>query len=83
MSVESAKAFMERMKIDQEFAKNVNEFKTMEAALSFVASQGYDFTAADLQELPLILTDDDLANVAGGSDNSRRCFFVGPGSLAI
>ena len=70
MSIESAKVFAERMKIDQKFANKVNGLTNREEVQSFIVNQGYDFTIEELQECSLLFNDEDLDGVVGG-DNSR------------
>jgi predicted ribosomally synthesized peptide with nif11-like leader len=66
MSVESAKAFVERIKSDEEFANTFREFKNIEEAQRHIAALGYDFTIAELEVAQGDLLDEDLARVAGG-----------------
>jgi predicted ribosomally synthesized peptide with nif11-like leader len=49
MSMKSAKAFIERMKTDEEFRTKVTEYKDTETRTAFVKSQGFDFTADDIE----------------------------------
>ncbi len=75
MSMESAKAFMERMKNDEDFCKKVIECKDNEARKAFVEKEGLDFTPDDIEELRL-LGDGEIEGIAG----SGTCFWeTGPG----
>lgn len=65
MSVESAKAYVERMKTDEEFNKKVKECKDSEARMAFVKEAGFDFTSEEIKELGGELSDSDLDAVAG------------------
>ncbi|MBW4054613.1 MAG: Nif11-like leader peptide family natural product precursor [Proteobacteria bacterium] len=67
MSIESAQAFIERMKSDEEFAKNVTECKDSEARMSYVKEAGFEFTLEEVKAVSSELTDDVLDNVVGGS----------------
>ena len=68
MTIESAKAFIERMKNDKEFAKKVKECKDTEERMEFVKAEGFDFTREEIKEVVGDkLTDDDLDSVVGGS----------------
>ncbi|MBW4054612.1 MAG: Nif11-like leader peptide family natural product precursor, partial [Proteobacteria bacterium] len=49
MSIESAQAFLERMKSDEEFAKNVTEYKDYEASMSYVKEAGFEFTLEEVK----------------------------------
>ena len=66
MSIDSAKAFVERMKSDAEFRTKINEAKDPEEAKKLIADAGLDFTKEEYDEVRTELSDDDLAQVAGG-----------------
>lgn len=66
MSVESAKACIERVKTDEDFEKAVIQLTTKEERMDFVRSVGYDFTHEEFQEAIGELTDDELESVAAG-----------------
>ncbi|MEQ8192203.1 MAG: Nif11-like leader peptide family natural product precursor [Candidatus Eremiobacterota bacterium] len=67
MSMESAKAFMERMKTDEDFRNKVNECKDQEARKALVISEGYNFTKDDIELMKAELSDDVLSEVSGGA----------------
>jgi len=69
MSMESAKAFMERIKTDEDFRNKVNECKDQEARKAFVKQAGYGFTKDDLELAKAELIDDELSDVSGGDDD--------------
>jgi predicted ribosomally synthesized peptide with nif11-like leader len=56
MSVESARTFIEKIKSDGEFSKQINEAKTKEARLKIVKKAGLEFTEEEYKtvtsELP-------------------------------
>ncbi len=66
MSMESAKAFIEKMQTDEDFARKVNECKDNKDRMSFVKQAGYDFTEGDIELVKSELTKDELNSVAGG-----------------
>ena len=67
MSMESAKAFVERMKNDEEFRDKVNECKDAEARKALVLKEGYDFTVEDIQScVTNELSEEMLAGIVGG-----------------
>lgn len=66
MSIESAKACIERMKTDEAFAKKVGECKDTDARMAFVRAAGYDFTPEEVRTQTGELTDGELDGVAGG-----------------
>jgi predicted ribosomally synthesized peptide with nif11-like leader len=73
MSMESAKSFIERMKTDEEFAKQVSEHKDKEARMGFAIEQGYDFTGEEVREAATQLTEDELQQIVGGLNNGDIC----------
>ncbi len=48
MSIESAKAFIERMKTDEEFAKKATECRDKKAWQTLAKEAGFDFTIDDI-----------------------------------
>ncbi|MEL1134039.1 Nif11-like leader peptide family natural product precursor [Desulfitobacterium sp. THU1] len=66
MSIESAKAFMEKMKTDQDFAKKVMAAKDAEERRVLVKEEGFDFSAEELKDLGDEMSDSELDAVAGG-----------------
>jgi len=66
MSMESAKAFVKRMKIDETFAKEVEECKDAEMRMSYVKKAGFDFTEEEIKFQLFELNDDGLKGVACG-----------------
>jgi len=66
MSMESAKAFVERMKIDEEFAKKIMAETTGESRMTLACSEGFNFTTEEMDQVKGDLTDEDLDAVAGG-----------------
>ena len=73
MSIESAQAFIERMKTDGEFANRVTECADAESRKAFVKAEGFDFSAEELKSMHSELSDEELDGVAGGAswDNSQ------------
>jgi predicted ribosomally synthesized peptide with nif11-like leader len=67
MSLESAKAFMDRMKNDENFRKNVTECENSKARRAFVENEGFDFSPQDLEECTGALSDEELDQIGGGS----------------
>ncbi len=66
MSIESAKAFLERMKTDGEFAESVAKCSDGKARMAFVKNAGFDFTAEEINQVSSSLSDSELDQVAGG-----------------
>jgi predicted ribosomally synthesized peptide with nif11-like leader len=67
MSLESAKAFIDRMNSDKEFAKKLFECKGEAAQKAFIEAAGYSFTREEFNEL-VELSDEQLEAVSGGGD---------------
>jgi predicted ribosomally synthesized peptide with nif11-like leader len=66
MSIESAKAFLERVKNDEDFRKELGEQASAEERMKFVKAQGFDFTKEEINSLNKELSDEELDAVAGG-----------------
>ncbi len=66
MSIESARAFLERIRNDDNFRKQVGEIATPEERLEFIKAEGFDFTKEELDEVQSELGDMELDQVAGG-----------------
>ncbi len=66
MSIESAKAFVERMKTDEDFAKKLSECKNIDEYMEVVKDAGFTFTPEDIKQVYGELSEQDLDKVAGG-----------------
>jgi len=66
MSLESAKAFIQRSKVDEDFCKKVDECKDHDLRMAFVKQSGYEFTKDDIELVTAELSDGDLEGVNGG-----------------
>ena len=68
MSIESAKAFIEKVNKDQDFKKKLSEFKDGTERMKYAKEKGFDFTPAEIAKLKEEqgLTDAELDAVAGG-----------------
>ena len=66
MSIESAKAFLERIKNDEDFKKSVEEIVTAEERMEFVKGAGFDFTKEEINSINVELSDEDLDMVSAG-----------------
>lgn len=73
MSMESAKAFLERMKGDEEFARQVSHQKDQEARRKFVLGEGFSFTLEELHQVAGQLSEEDLEAVAAGYHMYPAC----------
>ncbi|MFO8031571.1 MAG: Nif11-like leader peptide family RiPP precursor [Desulfohalobiaceae bacterium] len=66
MSIEAAKAFIEKVKTDAELAKKVKESEDADSKLQIAKQEGYEFTAEEAKRVQEELTEEDLDSVAGG-----------------
>ncbi len=77
MSIESAKAFMERVVNDEDFRKEVGEIATAVERIAFVTAAGFDFTKEELENVreKTQLTDNEVGSLAGGGEGP--CVYCG------
>jgi predicted ribosomally synthesized peptide with nif11-like leader len=73
MSIDSAKAFFERMKTDEDFRKKVTECKDNEARKAFAKKEGFDFSVEQLKAVTGELSEDALNSVVGGKWCDYHC----------
>lgn len=73
MSIESAQAFLERLKTDENFAKEVTACTDSEARVALVKAAGFDFTMEEVNEVASELSEEELAGVAGGASYDKEC----------
>jgi predicted ribosomally synthesized peptide with nif11-like leader len=66
MSIETARAFVEKLKSDAELAQKVHEAEDTESKLQIAKQEGYEFTAQEAKQVQEELSDEDLDSVAGG-----------------
>ena len=67
MSIESARAFIDRVTTDEEFAKKVHACKDVDDRFAFLKAEGFDFTTEEISTFQnQELTDADLDMIAGG-----------------
>jgi predicted ribosomally synthesized peptide with nif11-like leader len=67
MSIESAKAFIERIKTDEDFKNRVSTAEDLEARIALAKAEGFDFSAEDMNAVKSELPEDDLAQIAAGT----------------
>ncbi len=66
MSIERAKAFMESMKTDGDFKKEVGEKSSGEDRMQFVKANGFDFSKEEFEQVKSELSEGELEKVPGG-----------------
>ena len=67
MSMESAKAFVEKVKSDDEFSKRVARAASREERAEIAKAEGFDFTPEELKSVTEELSVEELEMVAGGN----------------
>ncbi len=77
MSLESARAFLERMKTDEDFRNKVTECKDSETRIAWVQQEGFAFTEEDIKALKVELTDRELQDISAGT--TGYCFIFDTG----
>lgn len=85
MSIESAKQFLEKMKNEEEFRKEMGNLKSPEEIIEKANAHGFQFTKDQLENAKGdVLEDSDLDAVAGGFRSpgiTINSTFNGPGGL--
>ncbi len=66
MSIESAKAFLEKVQNDEDFRKELEEQASAEERLNIAKAQGFDFTKEEINAVRK-LSDEELEGVTGGA----------------
>ena len=73
MSVESAKAYIEKVKTDEEFRNKIAATTDKEERAAILKAEGFDFTEEDVNAISSDeLSDEELDKVAGGYGCSFR-----------
>lgn len=73
MSIESAKAFLERVQNDEDFRKELGDLPSAEERMKFAEAQGFGFTKAEIDSLKDELSESELDAVAGGGWSKYLC----------
>jgi len=66
MSVDQARAFIEKMKSDEAFCDRIMAIEAVDARLAAASDAGFEFTEAEINEVKSELNDDELDRVAAG-----------------
>ena len=80
MSVDQARAFIEKMKSDEAFCDRIMAIEAVDARLAAARDAGFVFTEAEIKEVNSELNDDELDRVAGGAcmcDYAIRVYYNG------
>lgn len=68
MSIESVKAYLERVRTDKGFADRLARCSTAMESLAFVKAEGFDFTREEFEAVRKELSPEELNTVMGGVD---------------
>jgi len=66
MSLDQARAFIEKMKSDEAFRNRIIAIEDVDARLEAASDAGFEFTEAEIKSVQSELSDDDLDQAAGG-----------------
>ncbi len=66
MSLDQAKAFIEKMKSDEAFRNRIAAIEGVDARLAAASDAGFQVTEAEVKEVQSELTDEELDAAAGG-----------------
>ena len=69
MSIESAQAFIERLKTDGDFRNRVTAAETAEARKTIAEAEGFAFSKEDINAEVGQLTEEDMELISGGAAN--------------
>ena len=69
MSLDQARAFIEKMKSDEAFCDRIMAIEAVDARLAAARDAGFVFTEAEIKEVKNELNDDELDRAAGGCPN--------------
>lgn len=72
MSIEAARAIVERMNSDQEFAERIGTCKSFDALQEIFTKEGMEVSEKELVEQLSALSDESLDQVAGGGIQHRH-----------
>ena len=72
MSIESARAYIERLKTDAEFRDRVAAAGDKEERTALVEAEGFVFSAEDINAVAEELSEDELESVVGGINECHR-----------
>jgi predicted ribosomally synthesized peptide with nif11-like leader len=66
MSIDSARAFLERVKTDEAWREALSAADSKDERLAMARAEGFDFTKEELKMVKYELSDEDLDAVVGG-----------------
>ena len=66
MSLDQARAFIEKIKSDDAFRDRISAIKEVDGRVAAARGAGFDFTEAEVKEAQSELSDFELDNAAGG-----------------
>lgn len=66
MSIESAKAFLNKIQEDDAFKKKISSLENKEERIDFIRKEGFDFTEEEFNQVRKELSPEALDEAAGG-----------------
>lgn len=79
MSIESAKAFFEKVQTDESFKNKITGIGSSEERIKFIKDEGFDFTEEEFHQVRGELTPEALDKATGGA----HCGFSHEGECRI
>jgi len=73
MSVDQARAFIEKMKSDEAFCDRIMAIEAVDARLAAARDAGFEFTETEINEVNSELSDDELDGCLGGYYTIFQC----------
>ena len=73
MSLDQARLFIEKMKLDEAFRKRVMAIEDVASRMACIQSEGFACNEAEIKEVSGELSDEELDNAAGGFYNFIMC----------
>lgn len=79
--MESAKAFLEKVKTDGDYRNLVGGIATADQRMEFVRKSGFEFTKEEIDRVKGELDEDQLDEVVGGAYSQEACAGAGLASI--
>ncbi len=79
MSLDQARAFVEKMKSDEAFRDRILAIEDVDARLAAASSAGFQFTETEVKEVQSELSDAELDSAAGGGGATISLVYTSKG----
>ena len=73
MSIESAKAYLDRFLADEDFAKCIIAAENASARKAIAESEGFTFTKSEIDSVASSLSDEELSDIERGPWTGSMC----------